>query len=122
MPINIMERHKEILLIIGQNIKEIRKENGIKAEILAKQLKKSTAAISQMENGLVDFKISYLSRIAELLETDLSQLICTKIIHTSKEFEKLQEVPKTIFVASDVVTELLSEIKFLNAKIENRHL
>ena len=65
----------EILTAIGENIKKLRKEKGIKGDTLAKKLKVTKAAISQMENGLVDFKVSTLSSIASALGTDITSLI-----------------------------------------------
>ncbi|MDB5193709.1 MAG: Helix-turn-helix domain [Segetibacter sp.] len=74
MSIDKMKR-QQILILVGANIQTIRKEKGIKGETLAKQLGISKVAISQMEAGLVDLKISTLCIISEVLNTPLTSLL-----------------------------------------------
>jgi transcriptional regulator with XRE-family HTH domain len=63
--------------LVGNAIRQIRLKKEMKGETLARKLKKTKAAISQLENGLVDVKISYLFRIAEALEVPPDELLRT---------------------------------------------
>lgn len=61
----------ELLKKIGENIRNLRKEKGLKGEVLAKELGVTKQAVSQMELGLIDFKIQHLTKLLLLL-TEIS--------------------------------------------------
>lgn len=67
--------HVDLLQTIGKNIKEARIEKGMIGYTLGKALNVDKAYVSQMEHGKVDFRISQLFRIAQILETDACKLI-----------------------------------------------
>ena len=60
---------------IGHNIKRWREFKEIKQELLAKRLKITSAALSQLENGKTDITVSRIEQIAEVLEIDFSLLL-----------------------------------------------
>ena len=104
--------------IIGNNICRIRKEKGIKGETLAKELHVSKAAISQMENGYVNFKISTLTNIASLLQTNISSLLeedfCLEFEFADFRFKTEQHL-KTINM-------LVCRIEYMNEQIESMRM
>jgi transcriptional regulator with XRE-family HTH domain len=60
---------------IGHNIKRWREFKEIKQEQLARRLKITSAALSQLENGKIDITVSRIEQIAEVLEIDFSLLL-----------------------------------------------
>ena len=60
---------------IGHNIKRWREFKEVKQEKLAKRLKITSAALSQLENGKTDITVSRIEQIAEVLEIDFSLLL-----------------------------------------------
>ena len=103
--------------IIGQNIKEARLKAGVKGETLAKELGITKAAISQMENGFVDIKVSMLHKIADFLDIDVCSLVAEKTLHSSNELKKIKSVQKTVLVDTLVVSQLINKIEHLNQHI-----
>lgn len=97
-------------------------EKGLKGDTLAKGLKNTKAAISLMENGLIDFKISKLGKIADILGVSLSQLICSTTFHTLKQLQKTSDPEDYILMNSAVIRRLISKIERLNALVEKLNL
>lgn len=60
---------------IGHNIKKWRELKEIKQELLAKKLKITSAALSNIENGKIDITIRRIEQIAEELQIDFSFLL-----------------------------------------------
>jgi transcriptional regulator with XRE-family HTH domain len=60
---------------IGHNIKRWREFKEVKQEQLAKRLKITSAALSQLENGKTDITVSRIEQIAEVLDIDFSLLL-----------------------------------------------
>lgn len=60
---------------IGVNIKKTRESLGIKQETLAKHLRCSKPAISQMESGDIDFSIKRIEKIATFFDVDFFKLM-----------------------------------------------
>lgn len=110
--------HKNLLAAIGKNVKEERLEKGIKGEWLGKKLEISKAAVSQMENGQKDFRVSELFKIAEILETDVCKLVSVQTIHSKKEFEKIKSLDKPVFIDAAVVQHLIDEVKILKQEVK----
>ncbi len=74
---------ENIQKVIGEKIRQLRIEKGVKQETLARFLNKSKQAVSQLENGEVDIRISQLVKIAEFYEEDVHRLLpaAPQIIH-----------------------------------------
>ena len=115
---NNLNRRVDVIEQIGKNIQKLRKERNLKGEILAKSLGVTKAAFSYIENGLVDYKISTLQKIAKVLDTDVKTLIegeqsATQSLKTQFEdyrFESERHI-RTVNI-------LICRIEFLNEKIE----
>ncbi len=103
--------HENLLKVIGNNIKEVRNEMQMKGESLAKELGVIKAAVSQMENGLMDFRISLLHRIAEILNTDVSRLLPLKIIKSTEELENIPSHQEAILIHRMVIDQLISQMQ-----------
>jgi len=110
--------HTTLLNIIGKNIKIARNQKEMKGETLAKELKISKAAISQLENGLKDFRITHLHRIAEILDTCVCNLISTKISQPEKKSESIYVPQKIISIESELIEQLLYKIEVLNNRLQ----
>lgn len=103
--------------IIGRNIKEIRTEQGIKCETLAKALRKTKGAISQLESGLVDFKVSQLTKIATALNTEVCLIVCEQVSQTAKKSKERSSSLRTISVDTQIIEHLLGEIRDIQKEI-----
>ena len=57
------------------NIKEIRKENGVNQELIAEALGVDTSVVSNIEKGKRELKVSELEKIAKVLEVDVLYLL-----------------------------------------------
>lgn len=106
----------ELLKTIGNNISEVRKEKGIKGETLGKELGVTKAAVSNLENGLVDFKISTLMQIANILNTDLSTLLELNDAN-AKEIE-LSDCRDQINKQIRTIGMLVCRIEYMNEQVE----
>lgn len=72
-------RNDEILKIIGDNIRKNRLAKGFTQSELAFQCgEKEWSQISRMERGLVNFTISYLILVSEVLEISAKELLPDK--------------------------------------------
>ena len=107
----------EVLKIIGHNISTIRKEKSLKGETLARELGVSKSAISHIENGLVDLKISTLQQIATVLNTELSYLLETEEAAAKKE-AALLDYREQIIKQMRVIDMLVCRIEYMNEQIE----
>ncbi|TKK66348.1 helix-turn-helix transcriptional regulator [Ilyomonas limi] len=61
-------RDEQLLAFIGAKMKEIRLSKDISIGVLAKECKVDDSQISRMEHGKVNFSMSMLYRIAEVLK------------------------------------------------------
>jgi len=69
-------RKDEQLKIIGENIRKFRRAKNLTQNELAFQCNdKDWSQISRMERGLVNFSISYLLLVAEVLEVSPKELL-----------------------------------------------
>ena len=64
----------EIRILVGQNIKFYRFEKGMTQEKFCEIIKISTNALSSIENGKVDIRLSNLYNIANALDLDIQDL------------------------------------------------
>jgi len=69
-------RKDEQLKIIGENIRKYRKAKKLtQSELAFRCNEKEWSQISRMERGLVNFSISYLLLVAEILEISPKELL-----------------------------------------------
>ncbi len=71
----MQQQDKEILTKFGQQIKELRKNHNPSLNKFALDSDELTSAtLSRIENGLVDFKFTTLVKLAKTLKISLSEL------------------------------------------------
>lgn len=90
-------------LVIGDRIRECRKEKDLTQEELAEQLSVSSNTISKIENGQQIFKIDKLSQLARVFEVTTDYLLYGKAEGTYHE--------KT---ADNVIEQLMAEASRLS--------
>ena len=66
--------------IVGYNIRQYRIKENMKGETLARELGITKAAVSQMENGMTDIKVSTLYKISAIFKIDVSNLITVETV------------------------------------------
>ena len=69
---------------IGSNIKTIRTENGLSQEVLAEKLHVSQATLSNIEADKSVPDVILLQRIAEVLDTNIKELLDGKTVFVDK--------------------------------------
>lgn len=88
----IITKGGETMQNIGQHIRNLRKEKGLTQDALAAQLHVTRQTISNYENGKSEPDLDTLVRIAEVLGTDVNDLLAfpspTIKAHTSKHWGK----------------------------------
>jgi transcriptional regulator with XRE-family HTH domain len=97
----------ELTAQIGLNIRRTRESLGMKQETLAKFLGISKPAVSQLENGLTDFSIKRIEKIADFFDVDVFKLLPSP--DKEKYTSKYQEVSKKI-VDSNLSQETIAAI------------
>jgi len=68
-------RDEQLLVFIGAKIKEVRLSKDVSIGVLAKECKVDNSQISRMEHGKVNFSMSMLYRIADVLKVDPRDLL-----------------------------------------------
>lgn len=66
---------EELLKILGDNIREIRKRKGMSQKDLAHSINKDQQSVQRLESGNINPTYYYLSEIATGLEVELKELI-----------------------------------------------
>lgn len=110
--------HKNLLLTIGKNIKEARNEKGMKGDVFGNELGIKKAAVSHMENGKMDFKISDLYRISDVLETDVCSLLPLKIIKSTEELNNIPAHQESILIHRTVIDQLVTQLQEMKKKLK----
>jgi transcriptional regulator with XRE-family HTH domain len=64
-----------LLKTVGANIKKLRKEKNMEVKEFASKLKITPQAVGQLENGMVDFNLSRIVEIANLLQVNLVAIL-----------------------------------------------
>lgn len=79
--------------IVGENIRTARRRIGMKGETLAKTLCITKSAVSQLENGSVDIRVSTIFKVAEILEVSIFELLSlqNKDISTVQNLKQVQD-------------------------------
>ena len=110
--------HKNLLLAIGKNIKEARNEKGMKGDVFGNELGIKKSAVSHMENGKMDFKISDLYRISDVLETDVCSLLPLKIIKSTEELNNIPAHQESIFIHRTVIDQLVTQLQEMKKNLK----
>jgi transcriptional regulator with XRE-family HTH domain len=92
----------------GKRVKERRKEVGVSLRQLAKLLGLTPAYISRIENGHENPpKAEYISRIAQILELDESELF--KLVPTDMRYQRIPDEIMEGYRKSDITTKKVPE-------------
>jgi predicted transcriptional regulator len=68
-------RNEKMLIKIGKNLRKSRVAIGISQKMLANEIGSDCSQVNRMELGKVNFRISYLFRMAKALEIDPGKLL-----------------------------------------------
>lgn len=114
---------KDINLIIGTNIKELRKANKLTQYELAEKLNYSNKAISRWESGEVIPDVLTLNKLCEIFNIPISQIFEENVTKTKvKKYYKLQMGNKlAISLLSVLFMWLVSTIIFVSLNITYGH-
>lgn len=84
----------ELVELVGQNIKDIRKSKGILQSDLAKSIGVSSTTLSKIEVGESDVRIGLLENIAKKLDVKIQKLLFPSgsVLITEEEIEKLKNI------------------------------
>lgn len=77
--------------MLGENIKQLRKDRGMTQEELAIRLNVVRQTVSKWEKGLSVPDADMLQRLAEALEVDITQLLGTPSSYTPEQTEAVVE-------------------------------
>ncbi|MFH1288490.1 MAG: helix-turn-helix domain-containing protein [bacterium] len=66
---------KEIQIMIGQNLKNLREKNNLSQVVLAKKLGVSRQAVCMWESGKREFGISTLVKIADIFDVSIDEIV-----------------------------------------------
>ena len=66
---------KDLVIIIGKNIKKIREKRNMDLEVMAKILDIEFSALNKLEAGLYDIRAKDLDRLCKLLDVGLEELL-----------------------------------------------
>ena len=91
---------------ISKNIKRLRVEKGLTQDLLAEKINITRQAVSSWENDRTQPDVEMLSKLAEVLEVSLEELIYGKKRNTSLELEK-QSYNNTVTIIFSILGALL---------------
>ncbi len=113
---------KDINLVIGTNIKELRKANKLTQYELAEKLNYSNKAVSRWESGEVIPDVTTLNAICELFNIPLSQMFEQNVTNTKvKKNYKLQMGNKlAISLLAILLVWFVAVIVFVNFQLTAR--
>lgn len=100
--IALVWQRKEVLSLFSENLKTLRKQKGMSQETLAQQLNVVRQTISKWEKGLSVPDAEMLTKIADLFEVSVSELLGSKI-ENEKE-----------------INEVATQLALLNEQLANR--
>lgn len=67
--------HKELYKLVGKNIQNERKKQGLTQESFAELMNVSWSYVSKMESGILNLSLGKLLEIAKYLNVDISVLL-----------------------------------------------
>ncbi|MBO5937803.1 MAG: DUF2157 domain-containing protein [Clostridia bacterium] len=91
---------------ISKNIKQLRTEKGFTQDLLAEKINITRQAVSSWENDRTQPDVEMLSKLAEVLEVSLEELIYGKKRNTTLELEK-QSYNSTVTIVFSILGALL---------------
>lgn len=95
---------------VGENIKNIRKKNNITQEELAEKLNVTRQAVSNWENGKSEPDIETLTKIAQIFDISIDELVDGKPKNILKNIPKNKLTISIIFIAFSVISFIAFEI------------
>ena len=70
-----MEQTRDIMTIVGNNVKRYREEAGYSQSYLGACFGTTSNRIKMIEGGMADFKLSTLAKLAEYLDVKVIDLV-----------------------------------------------
>lgn len=97
--------------IVGENIRIARRRVGMKGDTLAKALSITKSAVSQLENGSIDIRVSTIFKIAEILNVTIFELLSLpeSSLSTAQDIQNVQD---------EILRLEQSQIEHLSTNIE----
>ena len=109
-----MKENKEILVTIGQNLKNARTSKGYTQEQMAEQLNVSSKFISMIERGCSGLSITNLTNICKILDIEPNSLFNGVLNYTDSKDEYITNALSTL--ANRDKEFLISVIKYILKK------
>ena len=94
--------------MIGERIKKARERKGYSQEFIAEELKISQSAYSDLENNKTKLNLSRLQRIAEILDTDIFELLSSGDPVTFNDNQK-GGVANNAFIINQLSEQLIEQ-------------
>lgn len=91
-----MRENKEILVTIGQNLKNARNSKGYTQEQMAEQLNVSSKFISMIERGCSGLSITNLTNICKILDIEPNSLFNGVLNYTDSKDEYITNALSTL--------------------------
>ncbi|MFW2475339.1 MAG: helix-turn-helix domain-containing protein [Sediminibacterium sp.] len=107
-----MEKNS-ISQIVGENIRTARRRIGMKGETLAKALSITKSAVSQLENGSIDIRVSTIFKVAEVLEVSIFELLSLQNDNISSVQNLKQVQDEMLRLEKSQIEDLSSNIQTL---------
>ena len=98
------------MTVVGKNIKEKRKSLNITQEELAEKLSVTRQAVSSWENGKTEPDIEMLTKIAQIFDISIDELIYGKTKNILKNIPKKKLIVPIIFIVFAAVSFIAFEI------------
>ncbi len=109
-----MKENKEILITIGQNLKNARISKGYTQEQMAEQLNVSSKFISMIERGCSGLSITNLTNICKILDIEPNSLFNGVLNYTDSKDEYITNALSTL--ANGDKEFLISVIEYILKK------
>ncbi len=109
-----MRENKEILVTIGQNLKNARNSKGYTQEQMAEQLNVSSKFISMIERGCSGLSITNLTNICKILDIEPNSLFNGVLNYTDSKDEYITNALSTL--ANEDKEFLISVIEYVLKK------
>ena len=109
-----MRQKKEINVIIGANIKQIREKHGLTQEQLSEMMGIGVKSLSAIERGVVGISLTQLKNVCEMLGESSDALIFGNSSNVdardmTRRLERL--TPEQYHIADSIMTKLLEAFR-----------
>lgn len=105
---------------VHENIRALRMAKGLTQEFMAKKLKLDVANYSRIERGVAKLTVERLQEIAEILNTDISELVNLNIQNSigkaASDDARMQDLLKQNNLLLEGIMEELKRMSSLNNK------